>query len=607
MGKIINIGAAIGAALGARHLLEANQDTKAKLEKAVANAVKGKDLNKVSNIIKDVDKVYSHIKDVNLSKPASLVDAANKGFKSSLNAVKKIDQKHNGSKPEIKEDKSGLALPDSIYRYLYDKCIKENRFYFGFGIGEYDLVNTPYMNSIVAQTLFDHSKLYKKKGCDNGFASRSLILAEDKYSYQSYDVKEGFELLLVRHETYLIDENNKGSAKRRYEIFIIMDNDKYKLISSEYQKMFNDRELAEKINYKFSGDDEVAYSTVYRFYWQKESCPDYAKKIVENAFKDPLDVEVQLCLQRLMNEVCNISNDDIPWRDKDPKNVRRLFGTTYTRQDPEFVRGTIVEDSPFRFPEDMTTDIYDKLISRLSLYRNIGKPQKILFQGSPGRGKTMKVMYLCKQLNIQPIEISYDKIEDGILEMVGGIPPAHDIRFGIYGDAFHKKGDKLACGIWTREQLDNMIDFTQEKVPHYALIVNDIDRVLDDDNTVSELLHFLEEHKNCWVFFTSNNISKIPEAMRRPGRLDMIFLEEEIEISYAESIVDNSFKNMNFNPTEELRSWVIDCFIQGGFASLKQALLRVEVEGELAMPMPNEITFNQPKSLDTNEVYQEFK
>lgn len=124
-----------------------------------------------------------------------------------------------------------------------------------------------------------------------------------------------------------------------------------------------------------------------------------------------------------------------------------------------------------------------ELIAKLKHFRDAGLRRNILFQGRPGTGKSTLCREAARRLSSRTLILTSQYL------------------------------DNVAASEW--KMLLEMLD------PE-MVIVDDIDRI--SYNLESKLTLFEEGFCDVpYVLMTSNDLERMPQAMRRPGRIDMIF------------------------------------------------------------------------------------
>lgn len=194
---------------------------------------------------------------------------------------------------------------------------------------------------------------------------------------------------------------------------------------------------------------------------------------------------------------------------------------------------------------------------------------RVLIQGSPGTGKTQSILNACAQ---------------------GG---------------WHL----LECGDW--EGLATGVHTLNPYFDVYCL--DDIERDLTPAK-ISTLLRALDrDHytdRPSLLILTSNNIQKIPAAVRRPGRIDFVLDMDRILPSYGKDEIlalwDRLFSREKVAPPPLCERQIEEALkiLQTGFiAAAKTYLERVKLYGQDYEMPPWDMSFSQPPSLDPHEVY----
>lgn len=167
-------------------------------------------------------------------------------------------------------------------------------------------------------------------------------------------------------------------------------------------------------------------------------------------------------------------------------------------------------------------DSLDEKCSTKSKIRRVMK-QAVLLYGPPGTGKTSISAYLSK------------KYQRTILEMT-----LQQMKFGVFKRIVGDIGSK---SILVFNDIDRSDIFTpREKSEKTEITVNtgNAGKASDRDLTLQDIMNFLDNPpENVIVIFTVNDLSKIPEVMFRPGRIDV-----KLKIDYPTyKIVNRIFKD----------------------------------------------------------------
>lgn len=161
------------------------------------------------------------------------------------------------------------------------------------------------------------------------------------------------------------------------------------------------------------------------------------------------------------------------WEKAGSDKVLRIQGE---RTSPHYMPPAVIE-----------TEFLRSVERRARLFLDRGKPRAMMMDGEPGTGKTTAAAHMAKKLGFKTVVIN---AEDFIAR--------YQDR-----DGFSAHGAELA-----------------EILKPDVLIVNDIDRILPDNQL--QLLDIFDNAKSYAriVFVTTNHYRKLIEPVRRPGRLD---------------------------------------------------------------------------------------
>ena len=139
--------------------------------------------------------------------------------------------------------------------------------------------------------------------------------------------------------------------------------------------------------------------------------------------------------------------------------------------------------------------------------------------------------------------------------------------------------------------LKEIIDFLHPDV----LIIDDIDRLGSYD--LEKLLNFLEETEMPvpFVVSTTNDITRVPEAMKRPGRFDEIWEIEppndEVRLELIKYLAGQESLDLSEEDAQKINKVASDRDLPG--AHIREILRRVKVEGIEAIDFSdNDLTFS---------------
>ena len=207
-----------------------------------------------------------------------------------------------------------------------------------------------------------------------------------------------------------------------------------------------------------------------------------------------------------------------------------------------------------------TIDIKPQL-DRLRMYMIKKKPRKVLFQGTPGTGKTFMALWIAEELDLIPVICTLGMLKPVIRSC----------------EALFEPGS-------------------------YCIICDDIDR--SDASSDPSMLNCLEVYGG-WLLMTSNNLRQLPAAFRRPGRLTNVVVVPPPSMAAVHDVVTRRLEALSHDeqPCDDVIKWFYTIARSGSYAALGEALTRFRVEGRGVLESHGDITFDQPSSLDPNEIY----
>lgn len=199
-----------------------------------------------------------------------------------------------------------------------------------------------------------------------------------------------------------------------------------------------------------------------------------------------------------------------------------------------------------------------RCIEEWDKFRAAGIRRSVLLQGKPGAGKSTLCLHAARTLTERCVLISSTVYE-----------------------AFSGAEWKNLLAIMSPEML----------------VLDDIDRV--GSGILGNKLDSFEERKGAdeipFIMFTSNNIDEIPEAFRRPGRIDQILVVSEPSDVVRVKMVEEFARSVGVDvpPTHMGRLQAMIASHSG--AHVIEALKRSKVLGWEHAPMSEDITFRPKK------------
>lgn len=192
-----------------------------------------------------------------------------------------------------------------------------------------------------------------------------------------------------------------------------------------------------------------------------------------------------------------------------------------------------------------------------------GVARSVLLQGAPGTGKTTLSCHTARELSKRTLLLGSD-----------------------------------ALGELDSETWDRMLETLQPE----ALIVDDIDHAIEGGgyHRVNRALRLFGEqgHTVPLVLFTSNDYTKLPEAMRRPGRIDQIVRFDEPSDQIRVEIVEELAEELNVDLPDAHRGWLVDLMEEYSVAHVQEAIKRAKVQGWGAAAQAGEETFRMHRDFD---------
>lgn len=187
-----------------------------------------------------------------------------------------------------------------------------------------------------------------------------------------------------------------------------------------------------------------------------------------------------------------------------------------------------------------------------------GIRRNILLQGPPGCGKTTMCHHAARELSDRTLLVDASVMTD------------------------------LRPGDWFE-----LLEVTRPEV----LIIDDIDR---EGHNLGKYLRLLEEG-HCQVplvLMTSNAHSRLPEALRRPGRIDQIIRFEEPDQHVREAILRQMAREVGVQLPEERMPWLLALHEEYSAAHALEAMRRAKILGWARTEREGDVSFLLQRDFD---------
>jgi hypothetical protein len=180
-----------------------------------------------------------------------------------------------------------------------------------------------------------------------------------------------------------------------------------------------------------------------------------------------------------------------------------------------------------------------ELVDRLREFRRAGLRRSLLLQGKPGTGKSTLCMQMADELAERSLFLTPECFK------------------------------ALRAAEWE--------DVTRMLRPE-MVVVDDVDRV---GRIIDERLRFFED-RHCdipFVLFTSNDLGELPDAMKRPGRIDQIVEIEPPGPEQRRQIIDQLAERVGVQVPDARRDRLDTVFCEQSPAHVREMLRRAKAVG----------------------------
>lgn len=193
-------------------------------------------------------------------------------------------------------------------------------------------------------------------------------------------------------------------------------------------------------------------------------------------------------------------------------------------------------------------------------YREAGLRRSILLQGRPGSGKSTLARAAARRLSKRTLVMTA------------------------------RAADELRPSSWQM--------LLQVLQPEFV-ILDDVDRL----NHLDDLLSVFEEAycRVPYLVFTSNDHLQIPQAMRRPGRIDQIIEVGEPDEAQCREILLHLARRESVEVPEARVPELLALIRSTSNAHVLERFRRARVEGWEARPVPGDITFSKGFEVEVSE------